>query len=131
MAKWRKEASHSPYSFIAATDFPNFARALQTVGYNQTLCDEARVACGLERYKLQYSRYPESLDALVPKFIEAIPTDIIGGGPLKYRAKDGGAGFVLYSVGWNEKDDGGESGLRSDGTVDVASGDWVWPQQGV
>jgi hypothetical protein len=28
--------------------------------------------------------------------------------------------FVLYSVGWNEKDDGGKPGKR------WLEGDWVW-----
>ena len=51
----------------------------------------------------------ESLDALAPQFIETIPHDIIGGQPLHYRRTEDGQ-FVLYSVGWNETDDGGRGG---------------------
>jgi hypothetical protein len=34
---------------------------------------------------------------------------------------------VLYSVGWNETDDGGQVVLKPDGkSVDRDQGDWVW-----
>ena len=81
---------------------------------NQTLANEAFLACGLERYRLAHGQYPDTLDALVPQFAEKLPHDIIGGQPLKYhRTADGQ--FVLYSVGWNEKDDGGVAGKTADG----------------
>ena len=67
-----------------------------------------------------------TLDALAPSFIAAVPHDVIGGGPLKYRRTSDGL-FVLYSVGWNEKDDGGVEGHRNGGSApDFESGDWVW-----
>ena len=50
---------------------------------------------------------------------EKLPHDIIGGQPLKYH-RTADARFVLYSVGWNEKDDGGVPGKAG------AEGDWVW-----
>ena len=34
--------------------------------------------------------------------------------------------FVLYSVGWNEKDDDGNAVLRPSDWVDLQQGDWVW-----
>ena len=37
--------------------------------------------------------------------------------------------FQLYSVGWNEKDDGGKVVMNKDGkTPNPTEGDWVWPQ---
>ncbi|MBI5819393.1 MAG: hypothetical protein HZA88_10445 [Verrucomicrobia bacterium] len=86
----------------------------------QTSADEAALACALERYRLANGRFPDSLTALAPAFITKLPHDIITGEPLKYR-KDGD-GFVLYSVGWNEKDDGGVTGNWRD----FEQGDWVW-----
>ncbi len=66
-----------------------------------------QIACALERYHLAHGEYPETLDALMPQFMEKMPHDIIGGQPLHYRRTDDGK-FLLYSVGWNETDDGGQ-----------------------
>ena len=79
----------------------------------------------LERYRVARGAFPESLDALTPEFIAKVPHDVIGGQPLKYRREADGS-YVLYSVGWDEEDDGGEAAFNQDGTVDVQHGDWVW-----
>ncbi|MGH7993112.1 MAG: hypothetical protein ACREDQ_06325 [Limisphaerales bacterium] len=119
-----------PYKFIVADSIPNFTRAWQTTAHNQTMVNEAQIACALERYHLAHNEYPETLDALVPQFIQKLPHDIIGGQPsqgsgstsqpLHYRRTADGK-FLLYSVGWNEMDDGGEPGTLFDPT----HGDWV------
>ena len=83
--------------------------------------------CALERYRLAESRYPDNLNALVPRFVAVLPHDIINGQPLKYRRTDNSR-FMMYSVGWNEKDDDGVVATRSDNhkSQDVEQGDWVW-----
>jgi hypothetical protein len=93
----------------------------------QTMVDEAMVVCALERHRLASGQFPETLDALVPRFIAAAPHDIINGESLKYRRTDDGQ-FVLYSVGWNEKDDSGVPGMTKDKPprADLKQGDWVW-----
>ncbi len=95
--------------------------------YAQSSVDLARVAIALERYRLAHGEYPKSLDALAPQFIEKVPHDVIGGGPLHYRLTSDGQ-FVLYSVGWNETDDGGVVVFQKGSTpaVDINQGDWVW-----
>ena len=55
---------------------------------------------------------------------------MIDGKPLRYQLKPDG-GYVLYSIGWNKADDGGEIGWRkssehSQPNVDTTKGDWVW-----
>jgi hypothetical protein len=118
-----------PYSFMAVAAIPNFTKAWQTTAYNQTTVNEAQIACALERYYLAYGQYPDTLDALAPKFIQTIPNDIIGGQPLHYRRTDDGK-FLLYSVGWNETDDGGQQSRQRNangGLANYAQGDWVWP----
>ena len=109
----------SPYTFLAKIATPNFVRAIQTVARNQSLVNEAMIACGLERYRLAKGQFPNTLEALAPEFLERVPRDIINGGPLKYR-RTADDGYVLYSIGWNEKDDGGTPGRN------VQEGDWVW-----
>ena len=62
----------------------------------------------------------------MPRFIAKIPTDVITGELLKDRRQPDGT-FVLYSVGWNETDDGGEPGVTKSGAAaDPNRGDWVW-----
>jgi hypothetical protein len=63
----------------------------------------------------------------MPQFIAAVPHDVIGGKPLKYRREPDGR-FILYSVGWNETDDGGVRvfGNGTTPALDLSQGDWVW-----
>ena len=109
----------SPYNFLAVMALPNYVRASQTMARNQTLANEALIACGLERYRLAHGQYPETLESLVPQFAAKLPHDIVVGQPLKYHRTANG-NFVLYSVGWNENDDGGVPGKT------IGEGDWVW-----
>ena len=115
----------SPYRFLASYLVPTMARAAQKCAAGQTYADLARVACALERYRLANGQFPETLEALAPKFIEQLPHDIINGQPLKYHRTEDGQ-FVLYSVGWNETDDGGKIALTKSGSYDPNHGDWVW-----
>ena len=106
---------------------PALSGAYQKTALSQAFLDEAGIACALERYRLANGSLPETLDALSPRFIETIPHDVVDGGALHYR-KTGDGQFVLYSIGWNEKDDGGAVVMNKNGdVVEVAQGDWVWP----
>jgi hypothetical protein len=115
----------SPFGILTALAVPNFEKAVQNMARNQTDVDEALIVCALERYRIANNSYPESLEALSPEFLEKVPHDIITGEPLKYH-RDGGS-FVLYSIGWNEKDDGGMTPPTvSTDKPDANEGDWVW-----
>ena len=117
----------SPYKLVAAITIPNFTKAEQATAHNQTLVNEAQIVCALERYRLAHGEFPGTLDALVPQFIEKLPHDLIGGQPLIYRRTNDGK-FLLYSIGWNETDDGGQdvSSKTPNGGIDFTKGDWVW-----
>jgi hypothetical protein len=114
-----------PNTYVAAIAIPNYSRAIVTFAHGQTSANEAQVACALECYHLAHGEYPETLDALSPQFIEKLPHDIIGGMPLIYHPTADGK-FLLYSIGWNETDDGGQVVLKPDGSEDLEKGDWVW-----
>lgn len=106
-----------------------FSEQAQCLPFAQTIVDLATLACALERHRLADGAFPQALDALVPRFIAKIPSDIINGAPLKYRLTKGG-GFVLYSIGLNGTDDGGKPcprlGHWHTGQFDLRQGDWVW-----
>lgn len=115
-----------PYKLLAVVAVPNFTKAWQTTAHNQAMAHEAQFACALERYYLTHGEYPETLDALVPQFMTKMPHDIIGGQPLHYRRTNDGK-FLLYSIGWNETDDGGVNlSKEHTGSTDYSNGDWVW-----
>ncbi len=67
----------------------------------------------------------------MPQFADKLPHDLFGGGALKYRNE--GGKFLLYSVGWNETDEGGIPAWKNDGKNDLpgdlTQNDWVWPYQ--
>ncbi len=95
--------------------------------FAQSTADQTALACALERYHLAHGEFPEKLNSLTPQFISKIPMDVISGEPYKYRRTDDRR-FVLYSVGWNETDDGGTVAMTKDGDISRRNGDWVWPQ---
>jgi len=114
------------YNFIGKLFLPDLDSCARRFAYAQAAVDLARTAMGLERYRLAHGGYPESLDALAPQFVAEVPHDVIDGKPLHYRRTEDGQ-FILYSVGWNETDDGGTVALKKDsGPVDIERGDWVW-----
>jgi hypothetical protein len=116
----------SPNNILASMSLPAVGGTVKNFAYAQSSVDMARVACALERYRLAHGEYPETLELLAPQFMEKIPHDIIGGQPLHYRRTDDGK-FLLYSIGWNETDDGGVVVRRENRySVDIAQGDWVW-----
>ncbi|TSA53855.1 MAG: hypothetical protein D4R45_04950, partial [Planctomycetaceae bacterium] len=65
----------------------------------------AQTSLAVERYRLAEGRLPQSLNNLVPAYIEAVPADPYDGHPLKYRTLE--TGFVVYSIGDDRSDDGG------------------------
>ncbi len=126
LVKKRGPGTFFQHRFFIGLLMPALSRAVQRTAYGQAAVDEAAVACALERYRLANGAYPDSLDVLAPKSIAVVPHDVILGRPLKYHRTDDGQ-YVLYSVGWNAKDDGGVLALNKSGEgVDVQQGDWVW-----
>jgi hypothetical protein len=75
------------------------------------LRDHALLRCGVaavaaERYRREHGDWPGSLADLVPGYLPAVPLDPFDGAPLRYRRTEGGA--VIYSVGEDGRDDGGD-----------------------
>jgi hypothetical protein len=86
----------------------------------------ARVACALERHYQAEGSYPEQLEALMPRFLPALPVDPVNGRPLGYRLIEDGR-FILYSIGSDLDDDGGRlpPAKRPPPGVEPDA-DWVW-----
>jgi hypothetical protein len=63
---------------------------------------------GIKRYRGRTGRLPAQLSELVPEYLAALPHDFMDGKALRYRLRPGDADFLLYSVGEDGKDDGGD-----------------------
>ena len=115
----------TPYTGLSKMLLPALSRAAQRFAYAQASVNLARCGCALERCRLAEGKYPATLEDLAPKYISKLPADPVGGQPLHYRLVENG-NFILYSVGWNERDDSGQVCFRKGGSVDLEDGDWVW-----
>jgi hypothetical protein len=67
-------------------------------------------AIAAERYRAEQDRAPDTLEALVPDFLTAIPTDPFNGQTVQFKASD--EELLFYSVGANAVDDGGSENDR-------------------
>ena len=79
------------------------------------VCDLA-----IRLYRQEEGADPEELADLVPEYLPAVPEDPFSGRPLVYRRTE--TGYLLYSVGPDETDNGGEV-FYSDGYLGLISGD--------
>lgn len=77
----------------------------------------ARLGCYLEEYRLAHGGYPEKLEDL-PSLPAHLNQEVLSDQPLRYKRK--GEGYILYSIGWDQKDDGGKRAVGDN------PGDWVW-----
>jgi hypothetical protein len=107
--------------------------ALRKAARVQTARNVVVTAIALKRYELQHHQLPNTLDELIPEFLKSIPTDYMDGQPLRYR-RNGDGTFLLYSVGENGLDDGGNPAflkyVQSSNYYwqNSEAIDWVWPQ---
>jgi hypothetical protein len=93
--------------------YPSFGRAWDSALEALTLNELARTAIAIKRYSLRNNgRVPSALTELSPALLKQMPTDFMDGNPLRYRLKSDGT-FLLYSVGRDFRDDGGNTTLAS------------------
>ncbi|MDB6110705.1 MAG: hypothetical protein JWR69_2455 [Pedosphaera sp.] len=85
-------------------------------------------AIALKRFHLVHGAYPERLEILVPDYLQRPPIDPMDGKPLRYRLRPGGE-FLLYSVGEDGEDNGGDANRVARGNLNfwVSARDAVWP----
>jgi hypothetical protein len=84
----------------------------------QARFDIARLVCALAAFRLETGRYPALLSELAPKYVPVVPKDVFSDKPLVYKRT--AKGYLLYSVGPNMRDDGGEYDSPS-GKDDIAA----------
>jgi hypothetical protein len=98
----------------AAIHLRNVADAADRVAQTH---DNVLAAFALAAYHRDNGKYPGKLDALAPKYLPKAPADLFSGGALVYTPT--ADGYLLYSVGINEKDDGGRTAEEQAGCDDL------------
>jgi len=87
--------------------------AVATSLVQKSRCDvqlqATRTILALRAYQLTHGQLPANLNALVPDFLDAVPMDDFDSQPLRYSAEK----KIVYSVGKNLKDDGGDDRTSS------------------
>ncbi len=105
--QWHPEMASAPGSFaaplsreqmirhaLAYISVPSVQRAACRVMVTEASIRQARLALALERYRRRHQDLPETLEALVPEFIDALPTDPINNAPMQY-ARESSESFKL------------------------------------
>lgn len=119
----RELARGSMAAIVTGMALPQITKALPQVARAQTYVNFGVLACALEKHRAEHGVYPSKLEDLAPVSIPRIPHDIINGGALHYRRTEDGR-FLLYSVGWNETDEGGSAQMSGPRAQEPK--DWVW-----
>jgi hypothetical protein len=123
-----KQIAHGPvhqvwnHYLFARMILPALMKSSQRSARAQSTAHQAALACALERFYLAEKKYPAALTELVPKYLAKVPHEVVSPEPMRYRAENGG--YVLWSAGWDGKDEGGIFLRAKDGKPE--HGDWVW-----
>lgn len=115
--------------FLIRIFMPAAARASEIV-YRGKIKHEATIAIlELLRWRLEKNQYPSTLSELAADGFLKLPIDPWSGKPLVYKKTDDS--FILYSIGENFVDNGGEYGVLENGRISnwLDNGDTIfWPQ---
>ncbi len=103
----RRAVSRQIGAVLVALLLPAASRAADAEDRGAMQFELVRLAFALAAYRADHGSYPEKLGDLAPKYVAQVPKDLFTAADLHYRRE--GAGYVLYSVGCNGKDDGGKS----------------------
>ncbi len=78
-----------------------------TIARSRTFKQITLATLAVLTYHAEKGAYPERLSDLVPDYLDQLPIDGFTDEPLRYRL-DQRYGFIVYSVGENLRDDGGQ-----------------------
>jgi hypothetical protein len=119
----RSQKDPEPRTLLGLMCLPTGFSALYTrCAERDALLEGLRVEIAVARHRAAEGRLPASLQALTPKYMDAMPPDPFDGQPLRYARR--GSDYVLYSVGPNGKDEGGTQRID----WEAETGDLIiWP----
>jgi len=123
--KYNKRQKDIPWLFkLSGFLFPNLETAMFKEARLEADLNVARIGIGCKIYKNYKGRFPEKISDLVPDILPEEPLDPFTGKPYIYRLEDDG--FIVYSVGSNQKDDNGRGTWEITAIVMEKDDDITW-----
>ena len=124
--------AHAQAHFIVPLDSEDLVRNSTTKFADAEVARRMLVvAIALKRHQLRHGNYPAELSTLAPDLLARVPIDLMDGKPLRYRLQSNGT-YLLYSVGEDGVDDGGDPASTEPATVRnihwLKGRDIVWPR---
>ncbi len=118
-------------NFLLSLTVPAFEKIFEVSSRLKPEVEATLTIIATLKYKQEKGQYPQNLDELKQAgYIKEIPVDPFSDKPLVYKKTDDN--FILYSVGLNFKDDGGQISRDDKGRAKLwaEEGDAVfWPVQ--
>jgi hypothetical protein len=114
------------YYKISSLFLPNAVTVLFKRATLNAMFETARVGIACKIYKNMHGDFPEDLAELSPEILEEIPVDPFTGHPFIYKKQE--TGIMIYSIGSNLKDDGGNGTWQITSLVMEKDDDWAWKE---
>ena len=105
---WRDGDFGSPKYFLSGQLATALERSSAKAARSETQRELVVTAIALKRFQLHHGRFPPELKAMIPEFLSRLPRDPMDGQTARYRTNEDGT-FLLYSVGEDGQDDGGDA----------------------
>jgi hypothetical protein len=99
--QWRRKRG-----ILAGLMTPALIKCFTRVSEAEAMHRLSRLGLAATAYRLKHGKLPTTPDALIPDFIPRLPVDPFDGKPM--RMKTDGPDLVFYSIGPDQKDDGGK-----------------------
>lgn len=133
-ALWKQYSANTLSHPIALLFDDDLSHGAMIVAQCETGRRAMRIVLALHQHKNQTGAWPASLEKIAPALPKTVLTDPFSGKPFVYRLANGQP--ILYSAGYNAKDDGGkplpysQQEKEADGKPIAAEADYVyWPVQ--
>ena len=115
------------YRYISKNLLANFSSILLKEAILEAVMGAGQIGLACKTFKNQEGYFPEDIAALVPDILDELPIDPFTGKPYVYKIQEDG--FIVYSFGSNEKDDGGRGTPQVTRLVMEKDDDWTWREE--
>jgi hypothetical protein len=114
------------YYYISKIFAPNLSATFLKEAILEANMGAAQISLACKIYMNQHGHLPNNILALVPDILEEAPLDPFTGKPFIYKLQEGG--FIVYSIGSNEQDEGGRGTFHITQLIMEKDDDWAWKE---